>query len=108
MDPKRRRLASSLGDFCVQVYRKSTEDDVCLMAGAISFDLLVAVVPLFLLIAGLWGYDYRSTYGNLTTLVVLFFWIYYASIVFLLSGEIALVHAMRKERGAKITRVSVS
>ena len=52
--------------------------------------------------------DYRSTYGNLTTLVVLFFWIYYVSIVFLLSGEIAQVRAMRKERGAKVTWVSVS
>ncbi len=46
--------------------------------------------------------DYRSTYGNLTTLVVLFFWIYYASVVFILSGEIAQVYTMRKARKVQI------
>ncbi len=46
--------------------------------------------------------DYRSTYGNLTTLVVLFFWIYYASVVFVLSGEIAQVYTMRKARKVQI------
>ena len=56
---------------------------------------------------GFWWYatsvaDYRSTYGNLTTLVVLFFWIYYASVVFILSGEIAQVYTMRKARKVQI------
>jgi uncharacterized BrkB/YihY/UPF0761 family membrane protein len=46
--------------------------------------------------------DYRSTYGNLTTLVVLFFWIYYASVVFILSGELAQVYTMRKARKVQI------
>ena len=46
--------------------------------------------------------DYRSTYGNLTTLVVLFFWIYYASVVFILSGEIAQVYTMRKARKVQL------
>ena len=46
--------------------------------------------------------DYRSTYGNLTTLVVLFFWIYYASVVFVLSGEIAQVYTMRKARKVQL------
>ena len=46
--------------------------------------------------------DYRSTYGNLTTLVVLFFWIYYAAVVFILSGEIAQVYTMRKARKVQI------
>ncbi len=46
--------------------------------------------------------DYRSTYGNLPTLVVLFFWIYYASVVFILSGEIAQVYTMRKARKVQI------
>jgi len=46
--------------------------------------------------------DYRSAYGNLTTLVVLFFWIYYASVVFILSGEIAQVYTMRKARKVQI------
>ena len=46
--------------------------------------------------------NYRSTYGNLTTLVVLFFWIYYASVVFIVSGEIAQVYTMRKARKVQI------
>jgi membrane protein len=40
--------------------------------------------------------DYSSAYGNLATLVVLFFWIYYASVVFVLSGEVAQVYTMPK------------
>ena len=36
---------------------------------------------------------YGSTYGNLLTVAVLFFWIYYSAIVFILGGEIAQVWA---------------
>jgi membrane protein len=52
--------------------------------------------------------NYSSTYGNLTTLVVLLFWIYYVSLVFLLSGEIAQVHTVRKGRSVEISQVAVS
>ena len=40
--------------------------------------------------------DYGSTYGNLATLAVLFFWVYYTSIAFILAGEIAQVSTMRR------------
>lgn len=40
--------------------------------------------------------DYSTTYGNLATLAVLFFWVYYASIAFVLAGEIAQVSTMRR------------
>ena len=40
--------------------------------------------------------DYGSTLGNLATVAVLFFWIYYGSIVFILGGEVAQVYTMRK------------
>ncbi len=46
--------------------------------------------------------NYGSTYGNLTTLFVLLFWIYYGSVVFVLSGEIAQVYTMRKARRMQI------
>ena len=46
--------------------------------------------------------DYTTAYGNLVTLVVLFFWIYYASVVFVLSGEVAQVYTMRKARKVQI------
>ena len=40
--------------------------------------------------------DYRSTYGNLIAIAVLFFWIYYGSLVFILGGEVAQVWTMRR------------
>jgi membrane protein len=40
--------------------------------------------------------DYGSTYGNLISAAVLFFWIYYGSIVFILGGEVAQVWTMRR------------
>jgi membrane protein len=40
--------------------------------------------------------DYRSALGNLTTVAILFFWIYYESLVFILGGEVAQVYMMRR------------
>ena len=40
--------------------------------------------------------NYGSTLGNLATVAVLFFWIYYAALVFILGGEVAQVSTMRK------------
>jgi len=40
--------------------------------------------------------NYGSTLGNLATVAVLFFWIYYESLVFILGGEVAQVSTMRK------------
>lgn len=40
--------------------------------------------------------DYTSTWGNLATVAVLFFWIYYEALVFILGGEVAQVYTMRK------------
>ena len=40
--------------------------------------------------------DYGSTYGSLIAVAVLFFWIYYGSIVFILGGEVAQVWTMRR------------
>ena len=40
--------------------------------------------------------NYRTTYGNLITLAVLFFWIYYEAQVFILGGEVAQVWTMRR------------
>ena len=57
------RVASTLGsrfarlrDFWSRVYQKSAEDKIFFMAGAISYNFLIAVVPLFLLAVGVWGY----------------------------------------------------
>jgi membrane protein len=40
--------------------------------------------------------NYSSTLGNLATVAVLFFWIYYEALVFVLGGEVAQVFTMRK------------
>jgi YihY family inner membrane protein len=42
--------------------------------------------------------DYGSAYGNLATIIVLFFWIYYVSVGFVLSGEVAQVYTVRRAR----------
>lgn len=47
---------------------------------------------------------YRSTYGNLTTVAILFFWIYYGSVVFILAGEIAQVWSMKRARKTRTAR----
>ena len=46
--------------------------------------------------------DYRSAYGNLATIVVLLFWIYYVSVVFVLGGEVAQVYTTHKAGKAQI------
>jgi len=50
--PLRSRRAR-LREFWFRVYQKSTGDNIFFMAGAISYNLLIAVVPLFLLAVGL-------------------------------------------------------
>ena len=51
-------------EFCHRVYQKSAEDDVFFMAGAISYNLLIAVVPIFLLVVGLWDTRYVPATGT--------------------------------------------
>ena len=40
--------------------------------------------------------NYGTAFGNVATLAVLIFWIYYGSVVFILGGEVAQVYTMRK------------
>jgi membrane protein len=42
--------------------------------------------------------NYSSTYGNLANVFVLVLWIYYSAVVFILGGEVAQVHTMRRLR----------
>ncbi len=66
----------------------------------------------FELLKGVFGWyvtsvaDYGSTFGNIATLVVLFLWIYYSSIVFILGGEVAHVAAMQRVRRRQRERLS--
>lgn len=49
--------------------------------------------------------SYGSTYGNLISLAVLFFWIYYEAIGFILGGEVAQVWTMREARRVQIREI---
>lgn len=49
--------------------------------------------------------NYGTTYGSLSTLIILFFWIYYSSIIFILGGEIAQVAAARRIRRRQLERL---
>ncbi|MEX0980264.1 MAG: YihY/virulence factor BrkB family protein [Gemmatimonadota bacterium] len=41
--------------------------------------------------------DYSTAYGNLTTVAILFFWIYYGSVVFIFGGHVAQVSTLRRQ-----------
>jgi membrane protein len=42
--------------------------------------------------------EFRTVYGGLTGVAILFFWIYYISVVFILGGEVAQVYSMNRTR----------
>jgi membrane protein len=42
--------------------------------------------------------DYRTTFGTLSTLILLVFWAYYSSVVFILGGEVAYVYDLTRRR----------
>jgi membrane protein len=42
--------------------------------------------------------NYRTTYGYLTSLVVLVFWIYYSAVVFVLGGEVGQIYDINRTR----------
>lgn len=47
--------------------------------------------------------DYSTAWGNLATVGVLLFWIYYEAVVFILGGEVAQVYTMRKARSVQVS-----
>jgi membrane protein len=50
--------------------------------------------------------DFGSAWGNIATFVILFFWIYYTSVVFILGGEVAQVVSMRRIRKQQRERLT--
>jgi membrane protein len=49
--------------------------------------------------------DYKSTYGNLATLIILFLYLYYIGMIFILGGEIAQVDAIVRIRRQQKERI---
>jgi membrane protein len=50
--------------------------------------------------------DFGSAWGNIATFVILVFWIYYTSVVFILGGEVAQVVSMRRIRRRQKERLT--
>lgn len=50
--------------------------------------------------------DFGSAWGNIATFVILVFWIYYTSVVFILGGEVAQVVSMRRIRRRQRERLT--
>lgn len=62
----RSRLAGwrdAAGDFTRRVWKKAEQDQIFFMAGAIAFNVLVAIVPLILAMLGVAGLILQSRYG---------------------------------------------
>lgn len=59
------RLRSGAGDFVRRVYSKADQDQIFFMAGAIAFNVLVAIVPLAIAAVGVAGFflQARAEYG---------------------------------------------
>ena len=56
--------------FLRRVYDKAGDDDIFFLAGAISFNVLVAVVPLFLFAVGVAGLVLSARFGDPTAVIV--------------------------------------
>lgn len=59
-----------LREFLRRLWEKCDEDDVFFMAGAIAFNVLVALVPLIILAIGVTGFVLRARFGDPTEAVV--------------------------------------
>jgi membrane protein len=60
------RFRRGLGDFTRRVYKKAEQDNIFFLAGAIAFNVLVAVVPLALTAVGIAGFvlQARAEFGD--------------------------------------------
>lgn len=59
-----RRWRAGAGDFVRRVYKKADQDEIFFMAGAIAFNVLVAIVPLAIAAVGVAGFFLRARAGG--------------------------------------------
>lgn len=69
---------------------------------AVLFELMKQAFSIYAVVA-----DYGSVYGNLTFLLFLILWIYWASVVFILGGEVGQVATMQRIRNQQRQRLEV-
>jgi len=58
------RARAAAGDFLRRVYQKADQDQIFFMAGAIAFNVLVAIIPLALAAVGVAGFFLRARAGG--------------------------------------------
>lgn len=61
---------------------------------SVAFELLKSAFALYVAYFA----NYRSTYGYVTTTVVVVFWVYYSAVVFVLGGEVGQVYDLHRTR----------
>src|SRR5690606_24775227 len=62
--PARTGVGAVIRDFLRRVYNKAAGDNIFFMAGAIAFNVLVAIVPLILAVLGVAGLVLRGRYAD--------------------------------------------
>ena len=62
--------AQRVRSFLRRVYDKAGDDNIFFLAGAISFNVLVAIIPLFLFAVGVAGLVLTARFGDPTTVIV--------------------------------------
>jgi len=68
--PNHHRIGYRIREFLRRLWTKSVEDDVLFMAGAIAFNVLVAIVPFLILAIGLAGYVLSARVGDPSAAVI--------------------------------------
>ena len=68
--PRHQRFGYRVREFLRRLWQKSLEDEVFFMAGAIAFNVLVALVPLLILGIGLTGFVLSARFGDPTEAVL--------------------------------------
>ncbi len=68
--PRHHRYDYRVREFFRRLWQKSLEDQGFFMAGAIAFNVLVALVPLLILGIGLTGYMLSARFGDPTDAVL--------------------------------------
>ena len=86
-EPVHRRIRR----FVLRVYSKAMEDNIYFMAGAITFNLLVVMVPLLLLIVGFSGYALQARSGDPASVALPIL----VELLPAVGGEVDLVHWLR-------------
>lgn len=68
--PRHHRLGYRVPEFLLRLWQKSVEDEVFFMAGAIAFNVLIALVPLLILGIGLTGFVLSARFGDPTDAIL--------------------------------------